>query len=181
MSYPISDNPTPEELEAYEDSLSPHLEPEIAEFIEEFIDAWETMGGKRMPGRVLGLLMMSDEPFMSAQRIGDLLEVSSGAVSMATRDLADVGYISRHHMPGIRRRFYKVHDDVWGAFLAGERHYLHRMSDVMQAGLKTAAGSRPGPATRLRNGHRYMTWLEQHHQNLLKAWQRYRDQEDLDD
>lgn len=160
-----------------DNQLPSQLDHETGQFIDQFVEAWEVMNGRRTPGRVLALLMISDEPYMSAQRIGALLHASTGAVSMATRDLADVGYITRHREPGVRRKFYRVEDDVWGTFLGGERDYLRRMAAVLDEGLQTRAGSRPRPATRLRNGSVYMKWLEQHHRRLLEQWRHHRDQQ----
>lgn len=178
MSAQLPENPTTEQIEAYEAALPRELSPDMVQFIEEFTAARETMGGKRMSGRVLGLLIITDEPFMSAQRIGTLLNASAGAVSMATSSLARVGFITRHHIPGVRRRFYQAPDDVWGTFLGGEREYLRRMSAVLESAMQTEPGSKPGPATRLHNGQRYMNWIEQHHRELMRAWHEYRDRED---
>lgn len=168
----------PQAVEEWEASLPTELDAETREFINRFAEARASVGGKPMNGQVLGLLIISDEPCMSANRIATLLGISSGAVSMATRDLLQVGFIVRHTIPGVRRKFYRVEDDVWGSFLEGERDYLRRISAALQSGLETRLGSRPGPAKRLRNGSRYMAWVEQHHRRSLQQWREYRDRTD---
>ncbi|MEG3616118.1 transcriptional regulator [Isoptericola haloaureus] len=152
------------------------LDAERLEFIENFASAWEAQNGARMDGRVLGLLLISDEPFMSSARIARLLHASAGAISMSTRALVTVGFIVRHTVPGERRHYFRVEDDVWGAFLAGEREYLRRMAAVIRSGLQMEAGRREGPHTRLTNANRYMTWLEGYHRKMLEDWYAYRDQ-----
>ena len=159
-------------------SLPDHLDEESTRFIESFASVWESQQGVRMDGRVLGLLLISDEPYMSAARIARLLRASAGAISMSTRALASVGFIIRHTVPGDRRHFFKVEDDVWGSFLAGERAYLGRMAGVIRSGLQMEAGHKPGPRTRLVNADRYMTWLQTYHRKMLDDWRAYRDQVD---
>lgn len=184
---PPSDSPTEpsapashEPAAAQRSTSEPHVEldADSISFIEDFASAWESMNTSRMDGRVLGLLMITDQPYMSAKQIGDLLQASSGAISMSTRALVSVGFINRHTVPGDRRHYFRVEDDVWGAFLAGERAYLHRMSSVIQTGLAIRSGQQGRPRVRLRNADRYMTWLEGYHRKMLEDWRRYRDTTD---
>lgn len=154
------------------------LDQETADFIDRFTDAWELMRGKRMPGRVLALLIISDRPQISAKQLGRLLNASDGAISMATRALVTSGYINRVSVPGERSHYFKAEDDVWGNFLSREKVALHRMSEVLRSGMSTERGSNPSTARRLRNGSRYMAWVNQYHQNVLEQWHTYRDQEE---
>lgn len=156
--------------------MSDSLDAETMAFIENFATAWDSKNFSRMEGRVLGLLLISDEPYMSAHRIGHLLQASAGAISMATRSLVSIGFMNRHTVPGDRRHFFRVEDDVWGAFLAGERDYLQRMAAVVRGGMNTEAGKRPGPNRRLVNAARYMTWLQGYHRKMLEDWHSYRDE-----
>lgn len=154
------------------------LTPEILNFIDRFSDAWEMMRGKRINGRVLGLLIITDEPYLSSADLGRLLNASNGAISTATRSLVGSGYIKGVSLPNSRSRYFKAEDDVWGNFLSREKLALARMSEVLRSGLSTEPGSQPGPARRLRNGSRYMDWVDQFHHNLLEQWRTYRDQEE---
>lgn len=156
--------------------MSDSLDAETTAFIENFATAWDSKNSSRMEGRVLGLLLISDEPYMSAHRIGQLLQASAGAISMATRSLVAIGFMNRHTVPGDRRHFFRVEDDVWGAFLAGERDYLQRMAVVVRGGMNTTAGRRPGPRRRLVNAALYMTWLQGYHRKMLEDWHAYRDE-----
>lgn len=154
------------------------LTPEVHDFIDRFTDAWEMMRGKRINGRVLGLLIIADEPYLSSAEIGRLLNASAGAVSTATRALMAGGYIKGISMPNSRSRYFTAEDDVWGNFLSREKLALSRMSEVLRSGMNTRPGSQPAPARRLRNGSRYMEWVDQFHHNLREQWRTYRDQEE---
>lgn len=151
------------------------LDPEVQTWIEKFATAWEAQHGKRMDGRVLALLMITSEPHLAASDIARLLSASTGAVSTSTRALAEVGFITRVTLPGDRRHYFRTEDDVWGAFLLGERNYLRRMLDVMDGGLALEAGSDPRAQARLENGRRYMLWLGDYHRKMVEDWRAYRD------
>ncbi|WP_246604236.1 GbsR/MarR family transcriptional regulator [Microbacterium marinilacus] len=154
------------------------LSDEIRSFIDRFTDAWELMRGKRMSGRVLGLLIITDEPSLSSADIGRLLETSPGTVSTATRALLSSGYITKVSVPNSRTINFRAEDDVWGAFLSREKLGLQRMEEVLRTARSTPAGSEPEPSRRLRNGSRYMAWVDQYHRNVLAQWHAYRDQEE---
>jgi hypothetical protein len=150
-------------------------------FVEDFASSWESANNARMDGRVLGLLIIVDEPYLSSARIAHLLQASTGAVSMATRALVTVGFLKRHALPGDRAHYFRVEDDVWGAFLSGEREYLRRMKGTVIGGLGLVPADAAGPRTRLRNAQRYMTWLEGYHRKMLADWEAYRDAVSDDD
>ena len=154
------------------------LSDEIRTFIDRFTDAWELMRGKRVTGRVLGLLIITDEPYLSSVDLGRLLEMSPGTISTATRALLTSGYITKVTKPNSRVIHFRAEDDVWGAFLSREKLGLQRMEEVLRVARSTSSGSEPTPARRLRNGSRYMAWVDQYHRNVLAQWHLYRDQDE---
>lgn len=159
------------------DDASPNevLDEAVSAFVEDFAYAWGATGTPRMEGRVLGLLLIMDEPYLSSARIGDLLQASTGAVSMSTRALLNVGFIKRHTIPGDRNHYFRTEDDVWGSFLAGERDYVHRTNAIFEYGLDLLPPGPSAPRTRLTNALGYMNWLVGHHRKMLAEWQEYRD------
>lgn len=167
-----------------------HLEPERQAFVEEF--AIMLADGAGMPltdARVLGYLIMTRAPYSSSANLQAALGASSGSVSMATRRLADAGFVKRHTVPGERSHFFRAETDVWGSWLAGERKYLDRQRDIIARGLAvveqdghTAAGDVDAPVReRLRNGRDYMQWLNGHHHKMLEDWEAFKAARDTGD
>lgn len=154
------------------------LSDEMIDFIDRFTDAWELMRGKRMTGRVLALLIITDEPSLTSADLVRLLDASPGSISTSTRALMTSGYITRLSVPHSRVAHFRAEEDVWGAFLSREKVGLQRMGEVLRTAMSTSVGSEPGPARRLRNGSRYMAWVDQFHHNLLDQWRAYRDQDE---
>lgn len=151
------------------------LDEAVSAFVEDFAYAWGAAGNPRMEGRVLALLLIVDEPYLSSSRIADLLQASAGAVSMSTRALVNLGFLKRHAIPGDRSHYFRTEDDVWGGFLAGERDYVRRINSTLEFGLDVLPEDAARPRTRLTNALRYMTWLVGHHRAMLAEWQEYRD------
>lgn len=159
-----------------DDARLTRLDDATWSFVEDFATSWVSTNNSRMDGRVLALLIIVDEPYLSSARIAELLRASTGAVSTATRSLVSVGFLKRHSVPGDRSHYFRVEDDVWGNFLSGEREYLRRMKATVLGGMSLVEAA--GPRTRLRNAERYMTWLEGYHRKMLADWEAFRDAPD---
>ena len=147
---------------------------ERLEFAEQFGLFWHEQGSKRMEGRILGYLIISSEPYVSAAQLAADLKASAGAISVATRLLSDVGFIKRHPVSGDRAHYWSVDDDVWGSFLAGERKYLYRQRMMAEDALEivpTGGRSAPTSAGHMRD---YMTWLKSHHAAMRAEWAEYK-------
>ncbi|GAA4623769.1 MULTISPECIES: GbsR/MarR family transcriptional regulator [Cellulomonas] len=151
------------------------LDEAASTFVEQFGLVWESASSPRMEGRIVGLLMITDAPYLSSQQIARLLRASAGAVSTACRALVDVGFVKRHVVPGDRNHYFKVEDDIWGGFLAGERGYLVRLSEAIALGFAAVDDDADGPQRRLTNARNYMHWLAGYHRKMLADWQAYRD------
>ncbi|MBU4337742.1 MAG: transcriptional regulator [Actinobacteria bacterium] len=162
----------------------PVLDEPRVQFVEQFALVWATAGNPRMEGRIMGLLMILDQQYLSSTQIATMLHASAGAVSTSTRQLVDVGFLKRHVIPGDRNHYFRVEDDIWGSFLAGERHYLERLQDVIETGFAAVPGRAEagdggeadhGPLLRLTNARLYLTWLAGYHRRMLVDWRAYRD------
>jgi DNA-binding transcriptional regulator GbsR (MarR family) len=151
---------------------------ERARLVEEMGLIWEELGSARMDGRIVGYLMLSNEPYVSSSQLSAALHASAGSISTATRRLADVGFIKRVAVTGERSHYFRAEDDVWGAFLAGERRYLRRRVAFAAEALEALQPGDEAPKRRLANMRDYMTWLEQAHRQLLEDWEKYKRERD---
>ncbi len=157
------------------DPAEPTLDDDALEWIEQFASTWDNANSSRMEGRVVGLLMIIDRPYLSSQQIATLLQASAGAVSTATRHLVEIGFILRHSIPGDRNHYFRAEDDIWGSWLASERTYLPRLQRVIDSGLMAVSETDPGPRRRLLNARNYFEWLAGYHRQMLADWEAHRD------
>ena len=148
------------------------------QFVEEMGLLWESSGMSRMQGRVLGYLMLSNEPYSSSAELAGALRASTGSISTATRLLVEAGFIRRVAVPGVRGHFFRADDDIWGAFLEGERRYLHRYRQFAEEILTALPEQEEAPRRRLSDMRDYMTWMENHHRQTIQEWEEYKRRRD---
>lgn len=144
------------------------------EFAEEISLIWEMTGTSRMDGKVLGYLMIMDQPYISSADLAKALSASTGAVSMATRRLIDTNYIRRHPVPGDRSHYFKAEEDPWGSFLANERRYFDRHIRSIDTALQWLGPEENDARIRLTNGRDYLEWVQDYHHKMLADWQEHK-------
>ncbi|MCK6528245.1 HTH domain-containing protein [Myxococcota bacterium] len=81
----------------------------VTEALGQLMEFW---GFRPALGRLWALLYLSPDP-LTAQRLGERLKMSSGAVSMGLQDLQRWGVIRKVWVEGERRDHYTAEEDVW--------------------------------------------------------------------
>lgn len=145
-----------------------------AQSVEDIGLLWEELGMMRMDGRVLGYLMLSNDPQVSTAELRQALKASAGSISTSTRRLKDFGFIQLVAVPGERSRFFRAGDDVWGTFLAAENKAYVQARLLAEQILDRLGEVDAQPRVRFENMRDYHEWLEQHHQMLLERWEAYK-------
>ena len=72
----------------------------------------EFWGFKAVMGRLWTILYLSPEPLPAAE-LGERLQASAGAVSMALADLQKWGVVKKSWKPGERRDYYEPETSIW--------------------------------------------------------------------
>ncbi|ACQ81898.1 regulatory protein, MarR [Beutenbergia cavernae DSM 12333] len=148
-------------------------------FVDDFTALWSAGGAPAIEGRVIGYLLVTSRPYVSSTELVAALGASSGSISTTTRRLVESGFIKRHHVPGDRSHYFRMDDDVWGSFLAGERRYLVRQADLAARALVDLDESLTDDARRrLENMRDYMEWLRSYHRRMLEDWARFKAERD---
>ncbi len=111
---------------------------ELARFVERFALMLVESGVPRMPARVFGSLLVSEEGKRTAGELADALRVSPAAISGAVRYLAQVGLVVRARDPGERRDHYEVTDDLWYEAYANRDKQLAQWATLMGEGAAVA-------------------------------------------
>ncbi len=76
------------------------------QFAEDMGQFFETGGLARMAGRVWAMLLVMNEPHLSALELQEALGASAGSISTATRSLLQLGLIERVNVRGERRDYF---------------------------------------------------------------------------
>ncbi|RYE93792.1 MAG: hypothetical protein EOO75_03595 [Myxococcales bacterium] len=80
-----------------------------ADAIGDVIEYW---GFRKALGRLWAVLYLGERP-LSAAELGERLQMSSGAVSMALTELQRWAVVKRVWLPGERREFFEAEVDLW--------------------------------------------------------------------
>ena len=143
-------------------------------FAEDFSYLWEVTGSPRMIGRVLGYLLIMDRPHISSADLAQSLQISSGAVSMATQKLIETRFIRRYSIPGDRKRYFAAEQDPWGSFLANEQKHFQREIEVIDGAMEWLDPDAEPARQRLLNGRDYLRWIQDYHHKMLRDWEAHK-------
>lgn len=109
-------------------------EVDINRFIEGMGGYFENEGVPRIGGRILGLLLVSEEP-LSAEQMARRLKVSRASISTNIRMLTVSGMVERMSFLDNRHTFYAVTGDVWGRAITAGREKVLAFRSIAQMGL----------------------------------------------
>lgn len=103
-------------------------------YVERFGRFWESFGGPRTAGRIIGWLMICEPPYQSASELVEVLGVSSGSVSTLSRQLMQLQMVERVTFPGDRASYYQLRDHVWVNTIENEMSGLRELAALAEAG-----------------------------------------------
>ena len=119
-------------------SAAAQEDPDAFRFEDELGLLWEASSGTpRMAGRILGALLVAEEPYLSGTDLAERLNASSGSVSTMTRLLETQGVIERFVRPGSRRDFFRLVQQPWRANLQHAAAITQRYVTLLDRALLT--------------------------------------------
>jgi DNA-binding transcriptional regulator GbsR (MarR family) len=107
----------------------------VAEVMGGLMEFW---GFKAVMGRLWTILYLSPEP-LSAPELGERLQASAGAVSMALTDLQKWGVVKKTWRPGERRDYYEPETSIWKLVT---RVFRERELGYIRAAIESFEGAR---------------------------------------
>jgi DNA-binding MarR family transcriptional regulator len=145
---------------------------EVEQFVERFALLLDEAGVPRMPARVFGAILVTEDGKLTAGQIADTLRVSPAAVSGAVRYLAQVGLIVKRRDPGERRDHYEVTDDLWYEAYANRDKQMEQWAQLMAEGA-AAVGPETRAGWRLETSRRFFEFLRDQLPELMRKWREY--------
>jgi len=141
----------------------------VARFVERFALLLTEAGMPRMPSRVFGWLLATDDGKATAAELAESLHVSPAAISGAVRYLDQVGLAVRGRDPGERRDHYEVVDDLWYEVYANRDRMFDTWSAAMADGV-AAVGADTRAGNRLDTTMRFFDYLRKELPALMERW-----------
>ena len=88
------------------------MTPMITSFVMHFGEMGSRWGFNRTVGQIYALLVVSEDA-LTANKIGEALNISRGNVSMGLKELNAWQLIHAHHKPGDRKDYYQSRGSIW--------------------------------------------------------------------
>ena len=105
------------------------------QFIENTADLMEEHGFPRMAGRVIGALMICTSPHLSHEELAEQLQASKGSISMTTQLLMRLSIVERISLPGHRRHYYRLREQLWNDLLSTRSEHILQHLSLVDDGL----------------------------------------------
>lgn len=140
-------------------------------YVEDFGLLFEGVGGSRMVGRVLGLLLISETPELSADKIAACLRASQGAISNATRTLVRIGLVRRLTRPGERRAYFRVNPDAWQETTRQQIAGSNAFREMAERGLDLTGLDEPESRRGLEAMRDFYAFWERELSEVLARWE----------
>lgn len=141
------------------------------EYVERVGLLHERMGQPRMPGLIIGYLLIADPPGQSAKDIRKALGVSHASVSICLRSLMNIGFVERAAVPGSRSKRYRIKEGAWT--LALEKYVLlvSEMKAVAEEGLSLLNPDGDARSHLLSEWHAYYDFMEAELGAVFRRWE----------
>ncbi|MEO3928163.1 MarR family transcriptional regulator [Micromonosporaceae bacterium B7E4] len=147
----------------------PRDEEAVRRFVEQFALSFSDLGVPRMAARVLGALMVTDEPGLTAGEIAERLGVSAAAISGALRYLLHVNLVLREPVPNSRRDRYHAPDDIWYT-AAVQSGVYQKLGDLMHQGVLAVGGDVSPSGIRLADMRDFLFFVQDEMAALVERW-----------
>jgi len=142
-------------------------------YLERFSSVLVAAGIPPMPARVFVALLVADSGRLSAAELAEVLQVSPAAVSGGVRYLIQVGLVHKERVPGSRRDYYRMPDDVWSDMFKLRDQVMQRWAALVREGIELLGPDTPAGA-RLAGHAAFFEFVSAELPEVLKRWDEYR-------
>lgn len=142
----------------------------VQQFIERVGLFLENNNFPRMAGRILGWLLICDPPLQDMPALAEALQASKSSMSTMTRMLIQFGLVERISIPGERRDYYRIKEDVWFRTIEARMNEYTALRQIAEEGLAVIAAAPAGRKQRLREMAEMAAFFEQRMPQLLEEW-----------
>ena len=142
-------------------------------YVERFSSVLVAAGIPAMPARVFVALLVADSGRLTAAELAEVLQVSPAAVSGGVRYLVQLGLVHKERVPGSRRDYYRMPDDVWSDMFRLRDQVMQRWAALIREGIDLLG---PGTAAgeRLAEHSMFFDFVSGEMPEVLKRWDEYR-------
>lgn len=134
----------------------------------------ERLGMPRMAGRVLGWLLICDPPHQSPGELAAALQASKASISTTIRLLIGFGIVERAAIPGKRRDYFRIREDVWSRITEERMQLITPLRELAEEGLALRADAGTEAIEHLREMRDFYAFYERELPALIERWRQTR-------
>jgi DNA-binding transcriptional regulator GbsR (MarR family) len=142
-------------------------------YVERFASVLVAAGIPAMPARVFVALLVTDTGRLTAAELAQVLRVSPAAVSGAVRYLVQLGLVHKERVPGSRRDYYRMPDDVWNDMFKLRDQVMQRWAALVREGVELLGPDTPA-GERLAGHAAFFDFVSRELPEVIKRWDEYR-------
>ena len=105
-------------------------------FIEKSGIFFENLGVSQMSGRIIGYLMISDNPLQSLTEITERLGVSKSSVSTAVKGLVNMTMVIKKGRPGSRMDYYELNSALFSSVVKAKSSAVIKFQKIVVEALE---------------------------------------------
>lgn len=147
------------------------MDEALQRYVEDFGLFFEQFGLSRMVGRVLGVLMVSDPPELSAEELAATLRASRGSISQATRSLVQMSLVQRLSKHGERRDYFLVKPGAWKELMRQEVEAVTTLREMAERGLDFMDSTGPDARRSLEEMRDFYAFWEKELPAVFEKWE----------
>ena len=139
-------------------------------FVEKMGFHAESVGHRRMAGRVMAWLLICEPPWQSVAEIALALRSSRSAVNAVVKRMTDFGMFERGAVPGERTTYYRINSDGGELLFRNMVQNMRAMREIAEQGLEALAWREPTKNRRLSDLRSMHAFMEGEMPKMLLRW-----------
>ncbi|MGV3539915.1 MAG: GbsR/MarR family transcriptional regulator [Rufibacter sp.] len=151
-----------------------NLTQEQKQLIEKIGIYHEQQGFPPVVGRIMGLLYVSDRPYLSFEEIIDTLNISKSAASNSLNLLLQMRVLEYTTFPGDRKRYFSALLENWHQEVVNKMNSILAFSNLLRQANELRGNLNPDMNEKVLERIEFMEFLSQQVPILLEKWRKER-------
>jgi DNA-binding transcriptional regulator GbsR (MarR family) len=147
------------------------IDPELLEFVDKVGLFYESAGVPRISGRIVGLLLVVEEP-MSPEEMSKILGVSRSSISTNLAVLRLYKFIEEVRYPGDRKEFFKYSENAMENILRIKLSQYDPFRTILQEGMDYLKNKNSNQ-DKISDLLKYLELEENHFHQLMQNWKNF--------
>ena len=146
------------------------LDKEKKTLVEKIGVVYEEAGHTPMAGRVVGLLLLAEPPYLPFDSIANELKASKSSISNTLKLLMSIGLVEYITLTGDRKRYFKINVDAIESILYKETENLKKYNQLLKNVQNIRSNKYPEFNQSLKRFIRFFELVELEYPKMIQRW-----------